>query len=223
MTAEPVEQITIAKLTRIERRTPKPVPTPIVHTHVISANHITPKVISPAKPSQNEHVRRIASAAAIAHTRYHLRPVQHIPTGGHGAGASKAKALTGGIGPGGNGTGQSGTGNGTGGTAVGQEPCGYVEFMPTDDPTPGPSGQVTQHISMTVHFADRTTQTVDLDYTWTFASESTDPFLPENKNLPDPVFQFPPDAIRAQEPPVVQYVMQHTDSQGKTLLKDCPQ
>jgi hypothetical protein len=37
------------------------------------------------------------------------------------------------------------------------------------------------------------------------------------------LFQWPPADKRATEPPLVQYVMQHSAQPGITLLKDCPE
>lgn len=222
------ETITIAKLIRIEHRatpTPRPTPKPIVRTRVVAETHVQPKIVNPGNPSQQQHIRRVASARAIAHTHYHSKPaVVHVPTGGHGAGTSTtAKVETGGVGPGGNGTGESGNGNGSGGAPAATEPCGEVWFEPNAQPTIDAStGRVWEHMSAIVHYPDATTQTVDLDYEWYFPSQSQDPFLPQNKNLPDPPFQFPPLSQRASEPPVVQYIIAHSTPDGHTLLRDCP-
>jgi hypothetical protein len=230
----PNETITIAKLTRIEHRPtptpkpkptprPKPTPQPVVHTKVIAETHVKPRVVNPGNPSQRQHIKRIAQAAPVVRTRSHSKPVQHVVTGAQGAGTAKrAKALNGGIGPGGTGTGESGTGTGTGGAPAAHEPCGYVEFEPTDNPIVDKStGRIWEHISMKVHFPDSSEQSVDLDYTWYYPSKDADPFMPENKNVPA-TFQFPPANQRDNEPPLVQYVIQHTDDQGFTKLRDCP-
>ena len=227
----PVEQLTIAKLIRIEHRpTPKPRPTPrpsptpqpIVHTTVIAETHTPTPVINPGAPSQHHRIKRISSARPLVHTKYHSKPIAYIPTGGHGSGTSKtAKADTGGIGTGGNGTGVNGNGNGTGGAPAAHEPCGYVEFIPTDQPHIDPNtGRVQETVEVRVHFADGTQQSQQLDYPFVYPSISTDPF--GDRSVADPAFQFPPPGMRAQEPDVVQYVMAHTRSDGTTRLKDCP-
>ncbi len=225
------EKITIAKLTRIEHRprpTPKPKPSPtprpIVHTKVVAPTHVKPHVVNPGKPSQHQHVKRIASARPLVRTRYHSRPaVVHVPMGGHGAGTSTtAKAETGGIGPGGTGTGESGTGNGTGGAPVAHEPCGYVDFEPTQEArVDRPTGRVWEYVSIVVHFPDGSVQSVPLDYTFFYPSEDQDPFLKGHENIPA-TFQFPPQNQRPNEPPLVQYVIDHTNVDGYTLLKECP-
>ena len=231
----PKETITIAKLTRIEHRprptpkptphpTPKPTPVPKVHTKVIAETHVKPHIVNPGNPSQRQHIKRIASARPLVHTRYHSKPATiHVPTGGHGAGTStKAKAETGGIGPGGTGTGESGTGQGTGGAPQAHEPCGFVEFLPSQQPRiDQATGRIWEYVSIRVHFPDGTQDTVDLDYPFYYPSESEDPFLPGHDNIPA-AFQFPPPDKRASEPSLVQYVIQHTSSDGYTLLRDCP-
>jgi len=98
---EQPEIITIAKLVRIERK-PTPSPKPIVHAHVVAPTNVQPTVVNPGRPSENQHIRRVASARPMVHTKYHKAvALVHIPTGGQGAGAGKSKALTGGVGTGG--------------------------------------------------------------------------------------------------------------------------
>jgi hypothetical protein len=222
----PKEVITIAKITRIEHRAtpkPKPTPQPIVHTKVIAETHVKPHTINPGNPSQQQHIKRIAQAAPTVHTRYHSKPVVHVPTGAQGAGTSKkAKALNGGIGTGGTGTGESGTGTGTGGAPAAHEPCGYVDFQPTDNPIVDKStGRIWEKIEMKVHFPDGSEQSVDLDYLWYYPSRTADPFMPENSNIPT-TFQSPPPDKRDNEPPLVQYVIDHSSAEGYTKLRECP-
>jgi hypothetical protein len=225
------EVVTIAKLTRIEHRvkpTPKPTPKPIVHVKLIAPAHVQPKIVHPAAPSQNQHIRRVASARPLVHTHYHSKPATiHVPVGGHGAGTSRtAKAPTGGVGPGGTGTGESGTGQGTGGAPAANEPCGFVEFSPTGNPVIDRStGRMWEYIAMTVHFPDGSQQSVDLDYPWYYPSAEADPWSDYNEknnpNAPTP-FIFPPPDKAAAEPPLVQYVIKHTTAEGLTTLHDCP-
>jgi hypothetical protein len=226
----PKETITLARLTRIEHRPtptpkpkPKPTPQPIVHAKTIAETHVKPHVVNPGNPSQQQRIKRIAKAAPVIRTRYHSKPAQHVVMGAQGAGTSKnAKAFSGGVGTGGTGTGESGTGSGTGGAPAAHEPCGYVDFQPTDQPIIDKStGRVWEKIEMVVHFPDGSEQTTDLDYTWYYPSKAADPFMPENQNVPA-TFQFPPANQRDNEPPLVQYVIQHTDGQGFTKLRDCP-
>lgn len=222
------ERITIAKLTRIEHRPrptpkPKPTPKPIVHAKVIAPTHVTPHIVNPGKPSQHHKIRRIASARPLVHTRHYRPPRIHVPVGGHGAGTSTtAKAETGGVGPGGVGTGESGTGTGTGGAPAAHEPCGYVDFEPIQEArVDQPTGRVWEYVSIVVHFPDGTVQSLPLDYAFYYPSEAQDPFIRGHNNIPA-TFQFPPTNQRANEPPLVQYVIDHTTSDGYTLLKECP-
>ncbi len=226
-----VETITIAKMIRIEHRatptpapTPRPTPKPVVHTKVVAETHVRPAIVNPGNPSQHARIKRVASARPLVRTRFHSKPADiHVPMGGQGAGTSKAaKVETGGLGTTGAGTGQSGNANGTGGAPEGQEPCGYVEFQPTQQPTIDSStGRIWEHVSATVHFPDGSAQNVILDYPWYFPNRASDPFFPENSNLPA-LFQQPPVNQRASEPAVVQYIMTHSDAQGFTKLRDCP-
>jgi len=214
---EQPELITIAKLVRIEH---KPTPKPIVHAHVIAPTNVQPKIVNPGKPSENQHIRRVASARPLVRSHYHKAPAPHVPVGGQGAGSSKsAKALTGGVGTGGTGSGESGQGTGTGGAPAAHEPCGYVDFVPYDQPTLDSTGRRWEHISLVVHFPDSSSQSIDLDYPFYYASSTTDPFVPANKRLPA-LFQFPPAGKSV--PQLVQYVMDHTTADGYTKLKDCP-
>ncbi len=231
MREAPVETITIAKLIRIEHRptptprpTPRPTPTPqpVVTTKVIAETHTPTPIVDPGAASQKSHVKRIASARPLVHTRYHSKPATiHVPVGGHGSGVSrKAVANTGGIGPGGNGTGLGGNGNGTGGPPAAHEPCGFVDFIPTTQASVDRgSGRVQEHVEIHVSFPDGTDQTQILDYPFNYSSLAEDPF--EEKDV-DALFQFPPYDQRADEPSLVQYVMQHTTSDGRTVLKECP-
>ena len=227
----PVERVTIAKLVRIEHRampkptprpTPKPTPKPVVHTKAIAETHVRPQVVNPGRPSQHQRIHRVASAAPLVRTRHHSKPAaKHVVMGGQGVGTStKAKPLTGGVGPGGTGTGESGSGQGTGGAPPAQEPCGAVYFSPTGKPRLDPAtGRVWEYVSVMVNFPDGSQQSVDLDYPFYYPSEGQDPFIHENL---DATFQFPPPAQAASEPPLIQYVMKHTTPDGYTLLRDCP-
>lgn len=232
LTTQPQEIITIAKVTRIQHRIvptpkPKPTPQPIVHTKVIAQTHVKPKIVNPGSPAKQQKIKRIAQAAPTVHTHFHNKPVEHIATGAQGAGTSKiAKPLSGSVGTGGTGTGQSGQGQGTGGAPQAHEPCGYVDFIATGNPTVDRStGRVWEYIQMIVHFPDGSEQSVDLDYPWYYASDQQDPWSDYNEklhpNAPVP-FQFPPPSQTSSEPQLVQYVIQHTSSDGYTLLKPCP-
>jgi hypothetical protein len=97
-----------------------------------------------------------------------------------------------------------------------------VEFLPSQQPRiDQATGRIWEYVSLRVHFPDGTQDTLDLDYPFYYPAESEDPFLPGHDNIPA-TFQFPPPDKRDSEPSLVQYVIQHTSSDGYTLLRDCP-
>ncbi|MBV9232616.1 MAG: hypothetical protein JO030_01125 [Candidatus Eremiobacteraeota bacterium] len=120
------------------------------------------------------------------------------------------------------GRGDGGAGNGGG---AGEEPCGFVTFS---DPHGSRFDSATHgfwvDIKMSVHFADRSLQSILLDYPWYYPSEAANPW--SGQNLRDPNFptrfQPPPSEKLASEPPLVRYVIAHSTPDGMTILKDCP-
>lgn len=145
-----------------------------------------------------------------------------IPVGAQGAGAgNRSGAGSLGNGSGGNGTGASGNGSGAGG---GTEPCGYVEFSDPNGTRADPAtGGFYVDVSMSVHFPDGRSESLMLDYPWYYRTAQANPWSRQNVGDPDfsTTFQFPPADKRAGEPPLVQYVIAHTTSDGYTRLKDC--
>lgn len=120
--------------------------------------------------------------------------------------------------------GSSAPGNGTGARS-GEEPCGFVTFSDPHGSHYDPrTGGFWVDIRMSVHFADRTSQSLVLDYPWYYPSEAANPW--SDQNLKDPSFpmrfQSPPSDRVGGEPPLVQYVLAHSTHDGLTLLKDCP-
>lgn len=201
--------------------TPKPTPLPVVHARKVAQTQRQATTVSPAAPSKPQHIRRVASAPSVAHVHPHPHLVP-IKTGGHGASTSVAKALTGGVGNGQTGSGVSGSGAGTGGAAAAHEPCGEVDFQPTSNPIVDPAtGRIWEHMEMMVHFPDGSVQSVPLDYPWYYPSREQDPFMPGNASVPA-TFQPPPPDQRANQPPLVAYVIAHSTPDGYTLLRDCP-
>lgn len=132
---------------------------------------------------------------------------------GGGAGAAAAGGTQG-----------SATGSGTA-AAAGIEPCGFVEFSdPHGSHYDSHSGGFYVDIRMSVHFADGTSQSLVLDYPWYYASEAQNPWSVQNAHDPNfPTrFQPPPQSQLENEPALVRYVIDHSTSDGMTLLKDCP-
>lgn len=75
-----------------------------------------------------------------------------------------------------------------------------------------------------MHFADGSSQSLVLDYPWYYPSEAANPW--SGQNLRDPNFptrfQPPPAGKLGNEPELVRYVIDHSTSDGMTLLRDCP-
>ena len=203
--------------------TPKPSPTP-PPVLAVAKNNALPTIAPPVpqpegKAAHKEAIVRQGAARPKPPRSIHATPdAQPVPTAGQGAGAG-ANAGAGSLGNGtnGNGTGLQGSGTGGGGA-----PCGAVDFVAKGDAAydPQTGGYTRDNVQAIVHYADGTARTVDLDWTWRFKSEADDPF----KNASAPMyFQFPPPSQRADEPPVVQYIMRYSSAAGKTKLNDqCP-
>jgi hypothetical protein len=210
------EVITHVTIARVDRR-PKPKPSPTA-----TPTPQRPVVHRLAASGVRAHVETIKHAGARRPapptSRFATPLPMVVPTGGTGAGAQN------GAGPGsvssvegnGNGTGVQGSGNGGG-------MCGAVDFEALGDATFDPSSGLysRSNIVATVHYADGTQDRIPLDWTWHWMSEADDPFSVDS-GAPM-LFQFPPPDRRAAEPPVVQFIMQHTTAHGLTRLNgQCP-
>ncbi|PZR56299.1 MAG: hypothetical protein DLM50_08510 [Candidatus Meridianibacter frigidus] len=233
---EQPEKVTALQIVRIEHRStprPKPTPTPrpIVRPRVLATPRPVVASISPAHASKPRAAHREGIAKSIPHTQHHAPRVEHfavanrIGTGhrGSGTGSGGVNGAGSGAGGNGNGTGAGGNGNGTAGQAAGNEPCGFVSFVNIRAPKYA-GGAFYQDIRAMVTFADRHQEGVELDYPFYYASETAFPWSDQNlKNDKFEVpFQFPPAEKRASEPPLVQYIMTHTDTAGFTKFKNCP-
>jgi hypothetical protein len=225
------EVVTRVASARIEIRptpTPRPPPTPAPQRVVARVRVIAPSETRTVARTVTGHsarkeiVRRAGAARprplAIAHTK----PVWDIPTGGQGAGAGTV-AGAGSLGNGGSGTGAGANGNGNG-AAAGNEPCGFVTFSdPHGSHYDAATGGFWVDIRLTVRYPDGHSESTVLDYSFYYPDEASNPWSDRNLGKPFPTtFQFPPPEKRANELPLVQYVMAHTSSDGYTLLKDCP-
>jgi hypothetical protein len=209
---EVVEHVTIAKIEH--KQTPRPTPTPPPrHTLVVAQAH------AEGKAAHAEIIKRMG-APRPKPPHLHSKPIWDVapfPTAGQGAGAGKGTDA-GSIGNGTNGTGAGTQGSGAGG---GGAPCGAVDFstkgLATLNPTTGFYER--SNIVATVHYADGTSETIPLDWTWHFKSEDLDPFQSDVPLF----FQFPPAAQRASEPAAVQWIMKNSRPYGGTDLNDqCP-
>jgi hypothetical protein len=213
----PPEKVVAVKLL-IEKQ-PKPTPTPIVHMQRLVQQHVRPRVINPGVSAPKEAIKHAGAAAPKVKTIYHSKPIWDI-VGAQGNGAGK-KGTAGSLGNGGTGPGEGKSGNGPG-----AGPCGYVDFEDIHGSQYDKrTGGFFVDILMIVHYADGHSEDLQLDYPFYYPSETANPWSDRNKDNPDfiTLFQFPPDNKRALEPPLVQYVMQHTDAEGYTTLNDCPE
>ncbi len=210
-------------LSVLPRATPTPTPPPVVHPAVIAPTRVAAPIIDPGKSAQLQPIKHHGESAPTVHTRYHLKPVWDLQTGAQGAGAGKGSGA-GSLGLGGNGNGISGNGNGNGGTNA-AEPCGFVEFSnPHGSIYDKATGGFFVDIRITVHYPDRSVQSLILDYPFYYKSENANPF--SDRNAADDtiavLFQQPPSDKAPNEPALVQYVMQHSTKDGYTRLQDCP-
>jgi len=211
---EVVEHVTIARVERKTTPRPSPTPTP-AHTLVVAQAH------AEGKAAHAEPIKRMG-AARPKPPHVHATPiwdVAPVPTGAQGAGAGKG-ADAGSLGSGTNGTGAGNQGNGPGG---GGAPCGAVDLSAKGLAVFNASSGFYErtNIVATVHYADGTSESIPLDWTWRFKSEDMDPFSP--KSDAPMFFQFPPLAQRASEPPAVQWIIKNTNTYGGTKLNDqCP-
>jgi hypothetical protein len=203
---EVVAHVTVARIEHTPAPTPTPTPPPI---HTLA---FTPA----GKASRRETVVHNGAARPKPPHALTATPDAYVaPVSGQGAGegtGSDAGSL--GRGSGGSGTGDAGNGGGA-------APCGYVELGSRGEATFNPeTGKYERNnVYAIVHFSDGSTERLPFDWTWTYASEDEDPF----KNLQAPMyFQFPPEAQRANEPALVQFIMRYTNVNGSTRLNDCP-
>jgi hypothetical protein len=218
------------------RPTPKPTPTPRPTPPPTPEPHRTPPPRStPAA------VKQIAARAKGKPARHHGGGARKVvaKTGTTGtyadpnaAGVGTSRATGVGTGPqpgagggqGGNGNGNQGNGNG----AVNADtPCGFVDFKPTA--APRYSGTTaSEPVEATVTFPDGHHESARFPYLWVYPDgEQTDPW--SNTNLKNPNFgditlRFPPaGADPSTYPPLIQYILKHTNSGGYTNLQPCPQ
>jgi hypothetical protein len=221
-TNSPPEIVAHARMLRIVRR---PLATPAPHRvvrHLLVLTPIRTHVLASVPASRGTRRTRAApgTAAPKPPAFTNSRPIWDVAAAGTSAGEGVSQS--------GNAAGAGGTlgasTSGSGG-AGGNEPCGYVDFS---DPHGSHFDPQTRgfwvDIRMTVHFADGSSQSTLLDYPWYYPSEAANPWSQANLRDPNflPRFQPPPAAKAAGEPPLVQYVIAHSTSDGLTLLNDCP-
>jgi hypothetical protein len=215
--------------------TPKPTPTPRPTPQPTPEPRHTPPPRSTPAP-----VRQIAGRAKGRPARHHGGGARKVvakttPTGtfadpnAAGVGTSPATGVgtgpqpgTGG-GQGGNGNGNQGNGNG----AVNADtPCGVVYFLPTGAPRYS-NGTAFEPMQATVTFPDGHRESARFPYPWVYPNgEQTDPWSETNGKNPNFIatLHFPPPGTDTSTfPPLIQYIISHTDPGGYTNLQPCPQ
>ncbi|MDE2481693.1 MAG: hypothetical protein KGN02_05850 [bacterium] len=221
-----MERVTLARIERKPTPTPSPTPPPIHAISPVRSNSVptTAPVVVPqpaGKAAHKETIKHLGANRVKPPKTLNTKPIWDTvaPTPGQGAGAGKG-AGAGSLGEGtqGSGTGSTGTGAGGGGA-----PCGAVDFSARGPAVYNAKTGFFERSNVTaiVHYADGSSESVPLDWTWRFKTEEFDPFNPSSSA--PMFFQFPPVAQRASEPPAVQYIMQNSKAYGGTKLNaDCP-
>lgn len=104
-------------------------------------------------------------------------------------------------------------------------PCGAVTFLPYGAPRVV-SGTMMERIRATVAFGDGHAETATFPYLWVYPNgEQTDPWSYTNlKNDPGGAvaLQLPPPGTDEKTlPPLIAYIVAHTNAAGVTSLADC--
>ncbi|HEX3467461.1 MAG TPA: hypothetical protein VHT05_05215 [Candidatus Elarobacter sp.] len=223
----------------IERRpspTPRPTPRPTPTPRPVEPTpppHQTPPPRSTPSPSR-QIAGRAKGKPAHRHGGGAHKAVPRMATTGHyaapqagGVGTAPAPGngavpVPGAGGQNGPGTGDQGNGNG----AVNADtPCGVVDFIPYAAPKYS-NGTASEPIEAKVTFPDGHRETARFPYPWVYPDgEHTDPW--SDTNLKDPNFVTtlrlpPPGSDPSTFPPLIQYILKHTDPQGFTYLQPCP-
>ena len=103
-------------------------------------------------------------------------------------------------------------------------PCGFVDFLPVRPPR-FVLDTVWETIRASVSFPDGHRETAVFPYSWVYPNgEMTDPWSATNLRHPDfaVTLQLPPPGTDVTTyPPLIQYVLKHTDANGYTNLAEC--
>ena len=126
-------------------------------------------------------------------------------------------------GPGGNGNANQGNGNGP---VNADTPCGVVEFKPIAAPKYS-NGAASEPVEATVTFPDGHRESARFPYPWVYLNgEQNDPWSDtnlKNANYGDVTLRFPPPGTDTSTyPPLIQYILKHTNAEGFTNLQPCP-
>jgi len=202
---------------------PTPVPTPL--PHAVSAR--VPERAAPRAVRASGGGRLAPSPSP--HRALAKHPAQ--PKAALASGSSLADGTGDGDGSGdGMGAGAGGgAGTGTGGSGAddtdADAPCGAVDFIPREAPRIV-NGTSYEEITATVHFPDGHAESSDFPYPWVYPdADVTDPWSSANlrrANLTVRAQLPPPDADTHRYPDVIRYILDHTRSNGSTVLQECP-
>lgn len=210
----------------LERVPPTPAPAPPPPTPPPTPP--PPVVRVTLAPVPQRAAPRIAERPAAAHAAPRQAPVVAVPAvvaapGAPGAGQGLGNAPGAGAGAG---TATSGGSGGTGNQTVNaDQPCGDVEFVPDEAPKYR-GGTAAESIRATVRFPDGHTESAEFPYPWIYPDAAdTDPW--SSRNIADPDFPAraqlpPPGADTSRFPDLIRYILNHTRSDGTTVLQDCP-
>ncbi len=109
--------------------------------------------------------------------------------------------------------------------ATPSKPCGFVSFVPVGWRR-SPGGGAEETIKAMVTYPDGHQESAVFPYPWIYPNaEETDPW--SNTNLSRGAFAItlqrpPPGTDMAKLPPLIEYVLRHTDAAGYTDLAECP-
>jgi len=205
-----VARVTIARLLRTPPPKPSPTPTPA------PLKTMTPSLVAAGKHARVEPIKHVGSKRPAPPKVRMATPDASVPTGGQGAGAQNGEGAgsTSTVNGNGSGTGNEGAGNGS---AI----CGAVYFESSEDPTYDAATGLWEHrnIIAVVGYSDGSEERIPIDWVWYYKHEADDPLRPGS--TAPMLFQFPPAAERASEPPAIQYIIAHTTPTGHTRLLDC--
>lgn len=206
--------------------TPTPKPTPV--PRITPPPRITPAPRQVAarpkgRPAKRNgggapHAVPVAEATAGTYANPNTTGTGVGSSTGSGPGAEPA------VGGGQNGPGTGNQGNGNGATNA-DVPCGVVEFKPTAAPRYS-NGTAYEPVEAMVTFPDGHRQAARFPYAWVYPDgERTDPWSDTNLKNPNfvTVLRYPPPGTDPSSfPPLIQYIIRHSDAGGYTNLQPCP-
>jgi hypothetical protein len=235
----PAQPAPDVKAVRVVLERPRPTPRPTARP--------TPRPIVPVPPRATIAPKpQVAAPKAAGYRAPHpggapARPIRHVTNFdvyaqlaksrlGRAAGVKGSGTGTGsGAGAGGGASGTAGSGSGAAGNGNGtvnaDTPCGEVVFNVRGTPEYR-DGSASERVTATVSFPDGHTETDTFPYAWTYANgERDDPWSSTNlanKDFDIPLVFPPPGTDTSTFPPLIRYILDHTRSNGTTVLEPCP-